>query len=67
MSYHVFSRPKVKKKTTQNKYARLVNRTKYTDNLVLDERRKENKSAISQQRIIIELWRTSGILKTVIS
>lgn len=58
---------KVEKKTTQNQYCQISNRTKYTDNLVLDERIKENKSGISQQRIITEHGRTSGILKTVIS
>jgi hypothetical protein len=34
--------PMLKRKRHRTSIARLVNRTKYTDNLVLDERRKEN-------------------------
>jgi hypothetical protein len=67
MSNDTFSRSKVKKKKTRNKYCQISNRTKYTDNLVLGGRREENKSGISQQGIVIDHWRTSGILKTVIS
>jgi hypothetical protein len=37
----LMTRSKVKKKTTQNKYCQISNRTKYTDNLVLDEGKRE--------------------------
>jgi hypothetical protein len=42
-----FLDPRLKRKRHKTNIARLVNGTKYTDNLILDERRKENKSGIN--------------------
>ena len=47
--------------------AKLVNRTKYTNNLVLDEGEERTNEGYPNRGVIIEHWRTSGILKTVIS
>lgn len=49
ISYDTFSRSKVKTKTTQNKYCQISNRTKYTDNLVLDEEKREQIRNISTE------------------